>query len=293
MAGATFTGLSVEVARRKLAALLREHGYETPELDARLLLGEALGLDLTGLARHALRKLTEDESARVKGFTARRLSGEPVARILGVKEFWGLALQVSPATLVPRPDTETVVEAALDFLRTIQRSAPRIADIGTGTGAIILALLSELPDATGVATDISTKALAIAQANARTHNLHARVAFREGDYTTALTGAYDLIVSNPPYIRTSDITKLDRNVREHDPRIALDGGEDGLVAYRILVRDAPRLLVPGGALVVEVGHDQAADVAALMRDGGLATDIAPRPDLAGILRVVTGVRPTC
>jgi release factor glutamine methyltransferase len=287
----SFAGQSVETARRMLTAQLKTSATESPELDARLLLGAVLGLDLTGLvAAAAARRLTDDEAARLDGFARRRGVGEPVARILGSKEFWGLPLAVTPATLVPRPDTETIVEAALEILgaedhrdRTL-----RIADIGTGSGAILLALLSESPNAWVVGTDISEAALRTASGNARQLGLAPRAAFVACDYATALSGAFDLIVSNPPYIRSGDIDTLAAEVRDHDPRGALDGGADGLEAYRQIAPQAVRLLAPGGSLVLEVGHDQSGQVERLLTMAGLNLPGEPRADLAGIHRAVTG-----
>lgn len=290
MSGDKFDGLTVQAARRALAARLRIEGIESPDLDARLLIGAALGLDLTGLAVQAARRVTPDEATVIEGFARRRIAREPVARILGRKEFWGLDLLLSEATLVPRADTETVVEAALDILRREHRTADplRIADIGTGSGAILLALLTELANAVGIGTDISTEALATAEENARRLGLAGRAAFVRCDYAAALAGPLDLIVANPPYIATADIAGLDRDVRAHDPHRALDGGPDGLAAYRILVPQAARLLAPGGALVVEVGRGQDAAVSGMMRAAGLALPSPPRADLAGVPRAVIG-----
>ncbi len=289
-AGDTFAGQTVENARRSLTNLLRTQGIDSAELDARLLTGAALGLDLTGLISAAKRILASDEAAQLARFAQRRIDGEPVARILGMKEFWGLPLQLSPDTLVPRPDTETIVEAALEFLdATGPRDRPLvIADLGTGSGAILLALLSELTNATGIATDINLDALRTARSNAAQLGLIERVHFVVCDYASALTGSLDLIVSNPPYIPSADIADLDIEVREHDPLRALDGGKDGLYAYRIITPEAARLLAPGGLLVVEVGHDQSDAVADLMAASGLILPAPPKADLGGIRRAVSG-----
>jgi release factor glutamine methyltransferase len=283
-------GQTVEAARRLLTAQLKTAATESAELDARILTGHALGLDLTGLISAAQRRLTPDESARLEEFARRRLAGEPVARILGEKEFWGLPLQLSPATLVPRPDTETVVELALELLRAggnLDR-ALRIADLGTGSGAILLALLSELPAAQGFGTDISQAALQTAAANAARAGLSDRATFIACDYASGLIGPFDLIVSNPPYIRTADIDGLAAEVRNHDPLAALDGGADGLDAYRALIPQAAGLLAPDAALVVEVGEGQSAQIQALMANAGLMPVIAPKADLGGIPRAVAG-----
>jgi release factor glutamine methyltransferase len=287
----SFAGQSVETARRMLTAQLKAAAIESPELDARLLIGAVLGLDLTGLvAAAAIRRLTDDEAALLDGFARRRGVGEPVARILGTKEFWGLPLSLSSATLIPRPDTETIVEAALEFLRAEYRRdrTLRIADIGTGSGAILLALLSEWPNAWGIGTDVSEAALRTARANAGRLGLAPRAAFVACDYAAALSGGFDLIASNPPYIRSGDIDALAAEVRDHDPRRALDGGADGLDAYRLLAPEAARLLAPGGSLILEVGHDQSDDVAGLLTMAGLSLPGVPKTDLAGIRRAVTG-----
>jgi release factor glutamine methyltransferase len=285
----SFAGQTVETARRSLATRFKSGDIDSPELDARILVGAALGLDLTGVIAAARRPVTAAEAARLEDLVCRRLQGEPVARILGFKEFWGLPLQLSAATLVPRPDTETVVALALQMLRAgPAANRPRIADIGTGSGAILLALLSELPDAVGVGTDISAAALRTASANARDLGLADRAAFVACDYLSALSGAFDLIVSNPPYIRSAEIDGLATEVRDHDPLGALDGGSDGLDAYRALIPQAVRLLAPGGTLALEVGHDQGADVAQLMAAAGLTLRGPPRTDMAGIPRAVAG-----
>lgn len=290
IAGATFNNETVEAARRSLTTLLRNENTDSPELDARLLIGAALGLDLTGLVSAAKRALSPDEAALLALFATRRLDGEPVARIMGVKEFWGLQLALSADTLVPRPDTETIVEAALACLDTAgpRSRAWRIADLGTGSGAILLALLSEFPNATGIATDISIAALQTARGNADRNGLLHRTHFVACDYASALVDGFDLIVSNPPYIPSSDIADLDVEVRVHDPMRALDGGSDGYDAYRIIAPDAERLLAPGGFLVVEVGHDQSDTVADLLTAAGLKLAGPAKTDLAGISRAVIG-----
>jgi release factor glutamine methyltransferase len=289
-AGDAFAGQTIDTARRALAAQFKGAGVDSADLDARILVGSVLGLDLTGLIAAAARILNRDEAECLEGFARRRIAGEPVARILGLKEFWGLPLRLSPATLVPRPDTETVVEAALEILRAeTSRGAPlRIADLGTGSGAILLALLSELPDAYGVGTDISVPALRTARDNARQLGFMARAAFVACDYAAALSGPFGLIVSNPPYIRSAEIASLQAEVRDHDPRRALDGGFDGLDAYRLIASHASRLLAPGGVLVMEVGHGQSGDVQGLLTAAGLAPAGPPKSDLAGIRRAVTG-----
>jgi release factor glutamine methyltransferase len=287
---AALAGLSVDAARRALAARLKDNGIDSPELDARLLIGAALHLDHTGLAVHRARQITSAEADVIESFAQRRMAHEPIARILGHKEFWGLDLRLSKATLVPRPDTETVVEAALEFVRsdpTFSKEV-RIADIGTGSGAILLALLNELKQAIGTGTDINCEAVATAELNAKRLGIADRARFIQCNYTAALSGSFDLIVSNPPYIRSLDIQTLDAEVRDNDPHLALDGGPDGLDAYRAIVPQAAKLLAPRGGLIVEVGYDQSAQVSQMMEAAGLTLPCPPRGDLGGIERVVVG-----
>jgi release factor glutamine methyltransferase len=286
----TDVSTTVEAARRALTARFKAASIDSPELDARILVGHVLGLDLTGMIAAAHRQITPDEVTGVEELARRRLKGEPVARITGHKEFWGLPLQLSAATLVPRPDTETVVELALGILRASPdpNRLWRIVDIGTGSGAILLALLSELPNARGIGTDISSDALATAEANAAQFGLSDRARFIRCDYAAALSGAFNLIVSNPPYIRSAEIADLAIEVREHDPHLALDGGTDGLAAYRALIPQSAALLASGGALVVEAGSGQSGAIETLMAGSGLTMDGRPKTDLAGIFRAVTG-----
>lgn len=283
------SGSSIESARRALTARLQSAGIEEAALDARLLIGAALELDLTGMVTQSARQLTPEESTRLEGYAQRRLAHEPVARILGAREFWGLPFRLSEATLVPRPDTETVVELALEIFRdlTISGRHPRIADIGVGSGAILLALLHEIPEAFGVGTDVSLTALNTARGNASALGLAGRSAFVACSYATALQGPFDLIVSNPPYIPSGEIPKLSIEVREHDPHLALDGGNDGYDAYRALIPQAAERLAPGGALIVEAGQGQARDIETLMTAAALTVDRPPRADLAGIPRAVS------
>jgi release factor glutamine methyltransferase len=295
--GATTSPRCVEVtsvgrARRDLAQAFRAAGLDAPALDARLLLGHALGLDHAGLACAAERPLAPAEVARVETLAARRLAGEPVARIIGMKEFWGLPFLITPSVLVPRPDSETIVEGALAALdrRDARTHDLRIADLGTGSGALLLALLSELPNACGIGADRDARALATARVNAERLGLAARTVFVASDYGTALAGGLDLVVANPPYIRMQDIEGLAPEVRDFDPRGALDGGVDGLAAYRAIAADACRLLAPGAPLLVEVGSDQSRAVADLFESAGLVAESAPQRDLAGVPRVVRARR---
>ena len=285
-------GMTIAAARRALAGVLRRHDIATPDLDARLLVGHALDLDHTAMAAAAERPLMQHDVAGIAALAGRRLAGEPVARILGRKEFWGLVLQLTPAVLVPRPETETLVEAALAAIDAAgtRHGALRIADLGTGSGALLLALLGELPNAAGVGTDCDPRALAVARANAMRHGLHDRAWFAACDFGQALAGSFDLVISNPPYVASADIATLQSDVRDYDPRLALDGGGDGLAAYRAIAADARRLLAPGGLIVVELGIGQASPVAALLAAAGLI--VAPaRPDLAGTPRALPARNP--
>ena len=282
--------LTIAYARRAWAAKFRECGIESPELDARILVGHALGLDHAALAATPSRRLNASEHQAVASLAHRRMAREPVARIVGAKEFWSLPLGVSAATLVPRPETETVVESALDAIeRCGARSRPlRIADLGTGSGAILLALLSELPAACGIGTDLSAAALTMARDNARRLGVNG-ARFVACDMAAALRGPFDLIVSNPPYIASAEIAGLAPEVRDFDPRAALDGGPDGLAFYRAIAAAAPGLLAPGGMLIVELGPGQAPAVAALFAAAGLAP-ATPRHDLSGVPRALCAVK---
>jgi release factor glutamine methyltransferase len=255
----------------------------TPDIDARLLVAAAAGLDAGDLPLSDALVAAPDVVARADAFSTRRLAGEPVARILGHREFYGLDLLLSADTLIPRPDTETVVDAALTFAAVRRDRQLRLADLGTGSGAILLALLAELPAATGVGVDISAAAAATARANARRLGLAARAAFLVGDWTAPLAGRFDIVVANPPYVASGDIAGLGREVRLHDPRRALDGGIDGLAAIRAIVAGLRRVLAPDGGVFIEIGAGQRDAVAALAgREGFDAAFVA---DLAGIDRV--------
>ncbi len=277
---------TVAAARRMLASALRDAGIETPELDARVLIGHALGLDHAGLAAADQRRLTAEEQAAIAAAGQRRRNHEPVARIAGQKEFWSLPLRINDATLVPRPETETVVEAALAAIdaRGSRAARLRIADLGTGSGALALALLSELPDAFAVGTDLSVDALIAARDNARRLGL-TRAGFVACNMADALHGPFDVIVSNPPYIASGEIAALAPEVRDFDPRLALDGGRDGLDGYREIAAATQKILAPGGYLVVELGIGQAEPAAALFAAAGLAA-LPPRADLNGVPRAL-------
>ena len=228
-------------------------------------------------------------AAKAERYAARRAAGEPLSRILGRREFWGLDLAISPDVLDPRPETETIVEAALTKFADRRGEALRVLDLGVGSGALLCALLAEFRAARAVGVDRSKAAAMIARANVEALGLAQRVQIRLGDWGAGLDGQFDLVVSNPPYIRSADIAGLAPEVRDHDPRLALDGGLDGLDAYRALLPDVARLLTPGGRFLFEVGAGQAEAVKALAAAAGLV-DLATHRDLAAIERVVSGAR---
>jgi release factor glutamine methyltransferase len=281
------SSISIGGARRALARMFTAAGLDTPALDARVLVGHALGLDHAGLAVAAERALDPEERERIAAMASRRLAREPVSRIVGTKEFWGLPLTVNPAVLVPRPETETVVETALAALdRDGGRARPlRVADLGTGSGALLLALLSELPDAFALGTDLSTSALSLARDNARQLGLFERAAFVACDFAAALAGPFDLVVANPPYVASADLAQLAPEVRDHDPLLALDGGPDGMRAYRALAADAPRLIGADGHMVIEVGADQADAVTSIFTYAQ-PLDVTAAADLSGRARAL-------
>ena len=270
-----------------LAQAFRTAGIEDADVDARLLVGHALHLDRARLIAQSDRILEAREINVISALAARRLKREPVSRILGRKEFWSIALAITPDVLVPRPETETVVEGALDFVVRggLRMEKLRILDIGTGSGALLLALLRELPNATGTGTDISTGALKVARENAARCGVEGRCTFVVCDIASVVEGPFDLLVSNPPYIAHDEITSLAPEVKNYDPTVALDGGDDGLAAYRAIAADAKRLLAPGARMFVELGAGQEAAVRDLFTNVGLTAGIA-RTDLAGIPRVL-------
>ena len=279
---------TIAATRHALADKFRQAGIDSAEADARLLMAYALGVDRAELIANGGRALTVEQAEAIDALAARRLRREPVARIFGHKEFWSLSLQIGPAVLVPRPETETVVEAALDAVARDARQMAqlRILDIGTGSGALLLALLSELPNAVGTATDISAAALDVARANAERSGLAGRCTFIACDIAAGVPGPFDLIVSNPPYVVHGEIASLAPEVRDYDPALALDGGADGLDGYRAIAAQARGLLAPGGKLIVELGAGQEAAVRALFTNAGL-TAAAVLNDLAGIPRALT------
>lgn len=281
------TAPEVDRAFRDAWKRLEEAGIESARTDARLLLGRVLGGGAERVLAEKGRDLTPDEAAQFEALVERRLTREPMSYILGQREFWSLDFKVTSATLTPRPDTETLIEAVLDHAERPLRS---ILDLGTGTGCILLALLSECPHASGVGVDASKDALKVAEENAEALGLARQAKFVVADWTKAnwtdvLGGPFQVVVSNPPYIPAADIEGLEADVRAFEPMAALSGGADGLDAYRAIVQGARRLVCPGGLLAFEVGIHQATAVAELLMEAGFEV-LEKRKDLAGIERVV-------
>lgn len=263
----------------RAARLLAEAGCETSALDARLLLQAATGLSREAMILDPQCLLAQDQLRHFAAMVERRAAHEPVARILGEREFYGRRFQVTPATLDPRPDTETLITAALDLLPR----EGRILDLGTGSGAIAITLLAERPDAAGLATDVSAPALEVARANAMRHAVEGRLGLAEGSWFSAVAGRFDIILSNPPYIPASEIAGLSLDVRGFDPILALDGGLDGLDAYRIIAGSSASHLTAQGHVLVEIGSGQGSDVEAIFTGAGFRP-AGRHKDLGGHLR---------
>ena len=269
--------------------MLGRLGFETAALDAKLLTGHALGMDTLALATQEQDPVADADAERVAALLQRRMGGESVARIIGEREFFGLAFALNAATLEPRPDTELLVELAIKALP----QGGRMLDLGTGTGCIPIAVLANRPDASGLATDINAEALEMARANAARHGVMDRLDLALGNWFDALSASgrgadkYEIVVSNPPYITSAVIETLAPEVKDFDPQLALDGGPDGLGPYRIIAAQARDVLVPGGQVLVEIGHDQGSSVSALFAEHGFA-DIVVHKDLNGLDRVISG-----
>lgn len=269
---------------REAARQLEDAGVDHPILDARILICHTLGIDRAQMATLDARALTESESADIRALIGRRCRREPVARILGEREFWSLPFNLNDATLEPRPDSEIIVEVTLNALR--DRGDVSVLDVGTGTGCLLLALLHELPHATGVGVDLNPHAVDQARDNAANLGLQPRALFRISNWLDNIVAdRFDAIISNPPYIASRDIPTLMPEVRNYDPIAALDGGEDGLAAYRILIPQLQERLKPGGFVVFEVGQGQAASVGELLTQNGFK-DITFHMDLGGVERCV-------
>jgi release factor glutamine methyltransferase len=275
------------MAWRGVRDVFRRAGIDTAEIDARLLAEVAFGMDRLTLITREREPADADALKKLQGMAERRIKGEPVTRILGEREFFGLTFKLNEATLVPRPETELLVIRTLALLEG--RHHKRILDLGTGTGCIAISVLTESPSATAVAIDVSPEAVLMTEANAETHGVRKRLDARQGSWFDPLQGgeAFDVIVSNPPYIVRDVIETLAPEVRDHDPRAALDGGKDGLDAYRAILKEAPLWLKPDGYVAVEIGADQGMAVKALFTKSGLI-DVVTEKDLAGLDRVVFG-----
>lgn len=276
----------MEVVRLS-AGYLRAHGSPTARLDAELLAALALGIRRLDIYLQYDRPLDEPQLAAIRELVRRRGGGEPVAYITGEKDFWGRPFTVTPAVLIPRPETETLVQVALDHARTLGRDHLTIVDVATGSGCVAVTLAAELPGARLVATDVSAGAAAVARVNAERHGVADRVDVLVGSWADPVDGVVaDILVANPPYIATAVLESLDRDVRDHEPRLALDGGEDGLDAYRALLPSAARVLAADGWAAFETDIGAAREVELL---GVAALGGSPRthPDLSGRPRVVT------
>jgi release factor glutamine methyltransferase len=287
-------GLNLEASTARSEALaslektFQISGIENPAREARISLCAASGVSPVALIVDP-REPLGSAAWKVQDVGARRAAGEPLSRIVGKREFWGLSLAITPHVLDPRPETETIVEAALSILSDRHEDPLRILDLGVGSGALLCALLTEFGHARGIGVDISTDAADVARGNLRACGLSLRAEIRLGDWTRGIEGRFDLIVSNPPYIPTVDLPRLPREVRNFDPWLALDGGIDGLAAYRRILPESRCLLAPGGWLLVELGAGQAAKVTAVASQCGF-TDVRTYQDLAGADRVAA-IRP--
>ncbi len=274
---------------RSVRDRFRVAGLPTPELDARLLVSAALELPLSDLVFREQEEAAPGAAELAEAHARKRLHGMPVGRILGERDFYGRRFHLNEATLEPRPDTETLIDAVLE--RCAPEEAPFICDIGTGTGAIAVTLLAELPRSRMIAVDLSEQALECAAGNASLHGVEDRFLPVRADYTSALRpeSGFDWVVSNPPYIRSAVLAELSREVIQHDPKLALDGGEDGLTAYVRIVADAVKLLRPRGWIALEIGFDQGEDLEKQLRHHGFV-EIEIIKDLSGNDRVVVGRR---
>ncbi len=277
---------------RRAAARLRDAGTATPRLDAELLLMEALGWSREDLYRSPGTELRDSQAERFESLLSRRVQGEPVAYIAESREFWSLDFRVTPDVLIPRPETEHLVETVADFLAS-RRGPCRVLEIGTGSGAIAVCVAREWPDAEVWATDVSAPALDVARENASRHGVGGRIHWLRGDLLAPVQGLldwFDVLVSNPPYISSGEIGRLQRDVRDWEPALALDGGADGMDFYRRLARDGVRHLRKGGLLAVEVGAEQGGGVSELFLAQAGLRRTRVRRDYAGFPRVVAAER---
>jgi release factor glutamine methyltransferase len=277
---------SLRAALQAATVALRDAGVDAPELDALLLLAAVLGVGKAAVLAHPERELGAEEAARYRALVARRAAREPLAYVLGRREFYGRSFAVTPAVLVPRPESELLVALALEYLRRQPRGAIRAADVGTGSGALAVTLAAEWPELRVRATDCSPAALAVARANVQRHGLRPRVRCFCDDLLAGADGTFALIVANLPYIPSADIATLMPEVAQHEPRLALDGGPDGLVLHRRLLAQATTRLAPGGLLLLEMGADQGAALRAEAERCFPGADVAVARDLAGLDRVL-------
>ena len=278
-------GMTLQALRAAAVKRLRAAGIESPEVDVRILLKLALDLDDAGLVSVGRAPISAQEQACFDRLIARRMTGEPIARIAGEKEFWSRSFKLGADTLVPRPETETLVEAAFSIFPD-RNAELRVLDLGTGSGILLATVLLERPRAIGVGVDRSEAALRIARENLKGLGLGDRAQFICGDWSAALATRFDLIVVNPPYIASGEIATLSREVRDHDPRLALDGGADGLDAYRAIIAELPQLLSARGAAILELGIGQEEAVTLLARAKGLRVEDSARRDLGNVARAL-------
>lgn len=286
------SGLTVGELYREACETLSGAGINNPRLDARILLGAVVDGGEAAVFGYPERPVASADVRRARDLVAKRASRLPLSQVLGRKEFWSLDFEVTGDTLTPRPDTETLIDAVLAWIAERKLTAPRILDLGTGSGCILLTLLHALPGARGVGIDCSTAALAIAKRNAVRLAMSGRADFVKGDWCAGAAGPFDVVVSNPPYIPTGDIGGLDPEVARYEPLVALDGGLDGLDAYRTLARSVQAVLAPGGLFALEVGAGQAAAVVRMFGDAGF-DGVSTYADLSGLDRCVLGTAPKC
>ena len=283
---ALYSGLSVNSVKRFLIAQFREAGLDTPDLDARLLVMAATGFSHTDMIARGTEFPTANVFALIENYAARRVAGEPVDHILGYREFYGRRFNISKDVLSPRPETEMLVDTALEVLKAKPKA--RILDLGTGSGVIIISILAEAAHVQGVAVDVSEAALEVTKENAIAHDINTRLTVLQGSWFAPVTGQFDLILSNPPYITAAAMADLDMEVKGFDPDIALRGGDDGLMAYRDIIQSAADYLRPDGVLLFEIGYDQSKSVCECLTVAGF-TNISVHKDLAGHDRMIKAV----
>lgn len=275
-------GIIYQDIKKKLA----ESGIEAPDLEAKRLIQAVMGLDSVNFITNKEKPLSKPDIDQINHYLARRLNGEPLSKILGVKEFWGLEFEVTKDTLDPRPDTETLIEAVLGWVGARKDETLKIIDLGTGTGCILITLLSELSNAQAIGVDISEDALAVAAKNAEKHKMSNRIKFVQGDWLVGFEDeSFDLIVSNPPYIPNPDIENLSKEVKNHDPILALDGGKNGLNCYKIIFSQLKNKLNGQNRAFLEIGFGQLSNIARLVDDSNLLL-CDSKADISGIPRVV-------